>query len=146
MGRADHSKGVFHKREDFFHSRAQLETRQLELTGEMTHVFAGGGQQIYAARSELCGFGLRARAPSTDHDSVCHPPRERIEELTIIDRSGGQIKAAEPSSFVTLHMQFKAIPPIPFLDLQAHYRKVRCWRARATWQTANAVESCNTMG
>jgi hypothetical protein len=32
------------------------------------------------------------------------------------------------------------------LDLRAQARNIRCWRARATWQTAMAVESCRTMG
>jgi hypothetical protein len=42
-------EGIFQERENFLHAMAQLEIRQLKLTGHVPHSLAGGGQQIDAA-------------------------------------------------------------------------------------------------
>ena len=144
---ADYAKGAFQELKELLHAVAQLETRQLKLTGEVTHIFAGGGQEIHAALGQLFGLGLREIAPIAYDNAVFEPTREGVERLTIIDGGGGEIEAqSRPASS---HCTCSLKPyhqPMPFFDFRAHSRNVRCRRARATWQTASAVESCRTMG
>jgi hypothetical protein len=102
MRRADRPEGVFQKGEEFLHAVAELQARQLKRIGKVAHVLAGGCQQIHPPCGELCGLGLREIAAIAAHDNPLLPPaRERIQQFTIIDRSGGQIKAAEPSRLIT---------------------------------------------
>src|SRR5262245_46820787 len=89
----------------------QQKTRQLKLTSHVTHILAGGGDEINTALRELCGLGLREIAAIADHDAVPHPPGERIEQLAIIDRGRSQLKAAESSCLIALDVEFKAEPP-----------------------------------
>ena len=96
------TKGLFHKGNNFLHAMAQLETGELKLTGHVVHILASGGEKIDATLGQLCGLGLREIAAIAAHDNPLLPPaRERIQQFTIIDRSGGQIKAAEPSRLIT---------------------------------------------
>ena len=89
MGRALSAKGAFQKCKEFLDPMPQLETRELKLTGHCAHIFAGGGEEIDATLGELFGLGLREIAPIAYNDPILHPARERIKELTIIDRGGG---------------------------------------------------------
>ena len=147
MAGAHRAAGVLEKRDHFLHPMAQLQTRQLKLTGDFTHIFAGSSEEGDAARRECWGFGLRELAPIAAPNAVFAPACEGGEQLTIIDGGGGEIEGAEPPSFITLPGPLKAIPqPLPFFDFRAPSRNGRGWRARATWQPARAVESCRTLG
>ena len=113
MAGAHRAEGVLEKREHFLHPMAQLQTRQLKLTGDFTHIFAGSSEEVDAALREFCGFGLREIAPIADHNAVFEPACEGVEQLTIIDGGGGEIEGAEPPSFITLPGPLKALPPAP---------------------------------
>ena len=105
-------EGGFQKGEEFLHVVAELQARQLKRTGKVVHVLVGGGSADTPPCGELCGLGLREIAAIAAHDNSLLPPaREWIQRFTIIDRSGGQIKAAGPSRLITLHVEFEAIPP-----------------------------------
>src|SRR4051812_15206781 len=95
-GGADSSESILEKREDFLHAVAKLKTSQLKLTCDVPHVLAGGGEQIPPALGQLLRLGLREVAAVAHDDAVFHPAGERSEQLTIIDRGRGQIKATEP--------------------------------------------------
>ena len=110
-GGAHCAAGGLETRADFLYPMAQLQTRQLKLTGDFAHIFAGSSEEVAAALREFCGFGLRARAPIAAPEAVLHPAREGIQHLAIIDRGGGELQAPEPPGFVTLDLEFEAIPP-----------------------------------
>jgi len=111
MGGTDRAEGVFQKREDLLHAVAQREAGELKLTRKRAHLLTRGGQQIHAAGGELSGPGLREIPPITDHDAILEPTRERLEELTVIARGGGEIKGAQAACLVTLDVQLKPVPP-----------------------------------
>jgi hypothetical protein len=111
MRRAHGSKGSLHKFKKFLYSMPELETGELKLTGHMTHVFAGSGEQIYAALREFLSLSLREIGAIAHYDPVLHPAREGIKQLAIIDGGSGQIKATEPSGFVALDVELEAVPP-----------------------------------
>lgn len=125
MSGATRAEGVFQKSEHLLHAVAQLKAGKLKLTGERAHVFARRGQQIHAAGGELFGLGLGKRAPGTYNDAILEPARERIKELTVINGGSREVKGAWTCNLKPSRQ------PMPFLDLRAHSRKVRCCAARA---------------
>jgi|GEM_PF-4810907 len=111
MRGTDRAKGMLEKRKNFLYPVAQRQTGQLKLTGEVTHILAGGRHQIHPARGQLFSFGLRQIAAIPDHDAIFHPAGERGKQFAIIHGGGGEIKPTQPPGFVTLHVELKAIPP-----------------------------------
>jgi hypothetical protein len=109
--RAHGPEGALEKFKELLSPMPQLQTGQLELTGEVAHIFAGRREQIYTALSEFFGLGVREVAAIADPDPVLHPAGEGSEQFTIINRSGGEIKAAQAARLITLHVQLEAVPP-----------------------------------
>ena len=124
VGGAHRAEGVLEKRADFLYPMAQLQTRQLKLTGDFAHIFAGSSEEVDAALREFCGFGLRARAPIADPEAVLHPAREGIQHLAIIDRAVVSSKPqSRPASSPWTWSLKPSHRPMPILDLRPQSRK-----------------------
>lgn len=111
MGGTYGAKGDLHKFTQLLHAMPKLQTRQLKLAGQVAHILAGRGEQIHSPPREISGLGLRERAAIPDANAVFEPAGEWVQKLTVINRSGGQIKAAEAPRRLTRPVELKAGPP-----------------------------------
>jgi len=90
---------------------ARLPAGALEWRGRFPHVLADARQHVDAPAASLVRFGLREIAPIAHPNAGFHPPCQRLQQLAVIDRGGGEVKGTPPPCFVTLYVHLEAVPP-----------------------------------